>query len=131
MIAAHILMAILATWRLTELMTMDRITDFIRRRKNVHYFWTCVRCVSVWASATCALLLYFAPYMNWVLGLSMTYLLYSGFSAHWNYRAQRVIRTYPDIQKIDWGSYDPQQGKKIMAEAFAIDVASLVANGGK
>lgn len=69
----HILMAVLASWRLTEIVTQDRISEPIRKRWP-WYIWTCHRCVSVWASAFCALSLYLWPWSNWPLGLAWLYL---------------------------------------------------------
>lgn len=45
----NVMAAVLAVWRITELMTQDRITDGIRRRVNT-YLFSCHRCMSVWAS---------------------------------------------------------------------------------
>ena len=69
---AHILFAVFASWRLTEVITMDRISEPIRRRWPL-YIWTCPRCVSVWASAFCAVAFYISPWINWPLGMAWMY----------------------------------------------------------
>jgi hypothetical protein len=69
----HLLFAVLASWRLTELVTLDRITAGIRQRWP-HYLWGCFRCVSVWAgiAVTGAYLLW--PWLNWPLAFAWLYL---------------------------------------------------------
>lgn len=70
----HVLAAIFATWRLTEIVTMDRISEPVRRRWP-HYLWGCPRCVSVWAGMTVTGLLIFVPWLNWPLALSWLFLV--------------------------------------------------------
>src|SRR5215467_14387946 len=57
-------MAILATWRITELFTQDRITSKLRKRFPT-YLWQCPRCMSVWAGAWASLV--FALGLRWPL----------------------------------------------------------------
>ena len=56
----HVVAAVLATWRTTDLMTQDRITQRIRMRLNT-YLWSCPRCMSVWCGGLCALLFALGP----------------------------------------------------------------------
>ena len=70
----HIVMAILTTWRLVEIVTIDEISKNFRQ-KHKHYFWTCGRCVSVWASCLAFGLYWFVPFANWPLGISMISIL--------------------------------------------------------
>lgn len=84
MIYAHILMAVLATWRITELFTQDRITDRLRK-KFPTYLWQCPRCMSVWAGGWSALLIVLSflhlpyasliPWLNWPFALSWLYFI--------------------------------------------------------
>lgn len=71
--ACHALAAMLATWRLTELLVFDQLTAPLRRRLG-WYVLSCSRCTSVWAGgfATCAL--WFAPWANWPFALSWLWL---------------------------------------------------------
>lgn len=86
MIYAHILVAILAAWRITELFTVDRITDRLRKRFPT-YLWQCPRCMSVWAGGWTALVLFLGQtamlghlahsvilWLNWPFALSWMYL---------------------------------------------------------
>lgn len=60
MIYLHFLAAILATWRMTDLMTQDRIMQPLRTKLNT-YLWSCPRCMSVWCGALCALMFWLGP----------------------------------------------------------------------
>lgn len=71
----HILAAVLASWRLTQVVTEDRIFEPIKRRLNWQVF-NCGRCVSVWCGAVSLLALLTEPYINWPFALSMTFGLY-------------------------------------------------------
>ena len=66
-------LAILAVWRLTELVVVDEIFRPIRRRWP-GYVWTCQRCVSVWAGIVVTAAYGYVPWFNWPLGLSALYL---------------------------------------------------------
>ncbi len=70
----HIAMAVLATCRLTEIVAIDDIAKPIRMRFPYKFF-TCVRCISVWAGLVATLLYVYFPWDNWALGLSMFYLI--------------------------------------------------------
>lgn len=71
--AAHILMAMLAVWRITELFTLDRIS-FKLRQKYPIYLWTCPRCLSVWASVVATVAFVYFPWFNWPFALAYVYL---------------------------------------------------------
>jgi hypothetical protein len=77
MLTFHIIAAVLACWRLTELITLDTGPGgvFAKARKKFPLFLGCPRCVSVWAGALCCLALCFCPWLNWPLALSATYLI--------------------------------------------------------
>ncbi len=70
----HILMAVMATCRLTEIVAIDDIARPIRQRFKFKFF-TCVRCISVWTGLVATLLYFYFPWGNWPLGLSMLYLI--------------------------------------------------------
>lgn len=69
-----ILAMILASWRLTEILTMDRISAPLRKKWPV-YLLSCPRCVSVWSGLFCGLVWYFYPIVNIPFALSQTYIL--------------------------------------------------------
>lgn len=71
--AVHILAAVLATWRLTDLITADRIALPIRQRFN-WYVLSCPRCVSVWAGVAVTIAFILLPWINWPLALSWLYI---------------------------------------------------------
>ena len=80
MIYLHFLAAILATWRLTDLMTHDRITEKLRAKLNT-YLWSCPRCMSVWCGGLCALMFVLGPVTHdwtrwalWPFALSWLYI---------------------------------------------------------
>jgi hypothetical protein len=79
--ALHIVMMVLASWRLVEIITIDEISKKFRA-KHKHYFWMCGRCVSVWTSTFTFMLWYFdAPFLNWPLGISMIAITANQFNA--------------------------------------------------
>ncbi len=69
----HVVMAILASWRLVDLFAQDRITEWLRQKWPT-YLWTCPRCLSVWMGAAATVLFVFIPWMNWPLALSWLYM---------------------------------------------------------
>ena len=69
----NVIAAILATYRLTELVTVDRITQGLRNR-TASYLLSCQRCVSVWAGCATALAYFTLPALNWPLALAWVYL---------------------------------------------------------
>lgn len=71
--AVHILAAVAATWRLTDMILGDRIFEPIRKRFP-GYLLTCPRCVSVWAGIACTAAYLLWPWANWPLALSWSYL---------------------------------------------------------
>lgn len=73
--AFYFICAVLATCRVTELLTVDRISSLLRRRPG--YLWTCQRCVSMWAAIACTFLYFRYPVVNMVLALS-TLFIWSG-----------------------------------------------------
>jgi hypothetical protein len=80
MIYLHLLMATLASWRITELFTQDRITAKLRERWKT-YLWQCPRCMSVWSGAFAAAMLALSPvthgispWMNYPFALAWLYL---------------------------------------------------------
>src|SRR5262245_35579489 len=74
--AVHLIMAILAVWRLTEVVTADKIFERIRNRFPI-YLWTCPRCVSVWAGVFVTVCFLYAPFLNWPFALSWLLLLHN------------------------------------------------------
>lgn len=69
----YLLATVLATWRLTEMVTADEIFAKLRAKFPI-YILSCPRCVSVWAGiATTAMYLWF-PNGNLVLALAWLYL---------------------------------------------------------
>lgn len=73
LLLCHLVMMALATWRITELFTADRITSKFRQ-KFPTYLWQCPRCMSVWAGAWCALMFWAFPWANWPFALAWLYL---------------------------------------------------------
>lgn len=82
----HVVMAVLASWRIVDL-SMDRITEGLRKRYP-HYLWTCSRCLSVWAGALAVIVFYVSPWLNWPLALSWLYI--SGLEYAPARRARRI-----------------------------------------
>jgi hypothetical protein len=71
----HLVAAVLASWRLTELVVHDRLTAPLRTRWP-GYLWTCPRCVSVWAGMAVTALYVWWPWGNWPLALAWLYLVH-------------------------------------------------------
>src|SRR5262245_62351322 len=90
LVSAHVWFAILATLRLTELVTIDRLSAPLRERWP-HYLWTCGRCVSVWAGGVATLLYLTVPWANWPLALSWVLIV----SWDWRYLRRAVLDEPP------------------------------------
>lgn len=73
----HILTAIMASCRLTEVVTIDQITASFRGKHPNWYLLSCARCVSVWAGIVCSVLFVYTPFLNWPLALSWLYITYA------------------------------------------------------
>ncbi len=69
----NLVAAILATWRLTELVTLDRLT-YKLREKFPYYLVNCSRCVSVYAGLVATGIYFIRPEINWALALAWMYL---------------------------------------------------------
>lgn len=69
----HVLAAVLATWRLTDLVAIDKITEPLRARCS-WYVLRCPRCLSVWAGLACTVAFCYLPLLNWPLALAWCYL---------------------------------------------------------
>jgi len=81
MVFFHVLAAVLSCWRLTEIVTMDRISEPLRKRFP-HYLWGCPRCVSVWSGIVTTLAFIYLPWANWPLAMAWLYLV------EWDWRAR-------------------------------------------
>jgi hypothetical protein len=66
----HLIMAILATYRLTELFAVDKITEGFRKRFVSSYLLRCGRCLTVWAGIASTLTFAYCPWLNWPFALS-------------------------------------------------------------
>lgn len=129
----HVVMAILASWRLTELITQDvifeRLRDWWQRRfaqNSLKLFLTCTRCVSVWAGAWATIMFYFFPFANWPLALSMAFLITTMIMGHIQAlvnrgipNRQREIVIKPDIQRVEWGGFNTRVGLEILRQIVA------------
>lgn len=83
----HVLAAVLATWRLVDLVTGDRITAPLRARLR-WYVLTCDRCVSVWAGIAATVAFVWFPWANWPLALAWLYVWRREVSAYHRVHAQ-------------------------------------------
>jgi hypothetical protein len=72
---AHIMAAVLAVWRITDLVTQDRIMEKFRAKFPI-YLWTCPRCFSVWAAMWTTVVFILFPWMNWPFALAWLYLMH-------------------------------------------------------
>lgn len=75
----HILAAILASWRLTELFVNDRITHKLREKLNT-YLLSCPFCMSVWTGAWATIIVAVGLHYSWALWLNWP------FAFAWLYR---------------------------------------------
>lgn len=74
MIGLHVVAALLATCRLTEIITQERISQWVRQKWPL-YLWTCPRCVSVWSAIAATAAFVYMPFLNWPLALSWLYIV--------------------------------------------------------
>jgi hypothetical protein len=77
-ITLHVAFAVLASWRLTELIALDRIAEPLRKKLPL-YVLRCPRCLSVWAGAVSTALFVFFPWANWPLAFAWLYLAHNEF----------------------------------------------------
>ena len=69
----HLVAAILAVWRITDLLTVDRISLKLRQRFP-WYVFGCQRCLSVWAGVFVTAIFFLWPWANWPLAFSWLYI---------------------------------------------------------
>ncbi len=74
----HPLMAILAAFRLVDLIVADTLIQRVRERFP-QLPWQCVRCASVWAGIAATIFLVVLPWINWPLALSWLYMAYGDY----------------------------------------------------
>jgi hypothetical protein len=116
----NLVMAFLALWRWTELVTMDRVFGSIRQRWP-SYIFSCQRCVSVWAGVLVTAVYLIWPYGNWPFGLSALYILVGPLVAR-----LQPIETPGRRVAIE---LDPQGAMQIQVQGIAqTDVAPLLLN---
>lgn len=92
LIALHVLAAVLATWRLVDLITGDRITAGLRRRLG-WYALTCDRCMSIWAGLAVTVAFVWFPWANWPLALAWLYVWRREVSTYHRLHAQVLALT--------------------------------------
>lgn len=128
MTVVHVLFAVLAAWRLTEIITQDVIFEGVRKwwvmrfqGKRYANFLSCSRCVSVWTGIISTLLFIFAPFVSWPLAISTLYLTNTAIisrimrvNASGNGHRQIVI--YPDQQRMELGPFDVRSSVQIMKQ---------------
>ena len=71
----NFIIAVLATWRLTEIFTQDRITEKLRKKFPL-YLWTCSRCLSIWAGIIVTFIYLYFPFINIPFAISELYILF-------------------------------------------------------
>ena len=93
----HVIAAVLASWRLTEIITMDRISEPLRKHFP-HYLWGCPRCVSIWAGSACTLIFIYAPWLNWPFAMAWLYLV----EWDWRQRAWGTVanRVQAEVERL-------------------------------
>lgn len=113
----HLAMAILAAWRLTEIVERDAVFNPVRRwLPRLQLFFSCKRCISVWMGALVTLIYYWWPWANWPFAISILYLTADyvvGLSL-------RRISIYIDQQRVDLGGLSTENGLVIMEQAIAL-----------
>jgi hypothetical protein len=70
----HILLAGIASFRLLEIIMVDRLGEPLRKRFGKYYLFSCKRCMSVWTGAIATALYFIYPFLNWPLAFSWMYL---------------------------------------------------------
>jgi hypothetical protein len=112
----YIIAAMLASWRLTEIMTVDRISDPIRRRLP-WYVLQCTRCMSVWTGIACGLIYLYRPVVNIPMALAETYLLAS-IALNQNKDKRQSVRVLQDGNGIRIESdFDADMTKRMLSGA--------------
>jgi hypothetical protein len=122
----NILAMVLATIRLTEFFTQDRIMEPLRKR-FAFYPWACYRCVSVWAGILTMAIFFWFPVANLPLALSWIYIA----SIDWSIsRRPRQILIEVDnktgaiqLRRSDFG---PLEVLNILNQVVASSASSLL-----
>lgn len=129
----HLVSMVLASFRLVEIVTLDRISAPIRDRFP-HYFWTCGRCVSVWTGAIAVGVFMLAPWLNWPLALSWLYIAFgdwlSARGAYWATRWPKRILVSAN-RDGDVQIEKTTLNYKDVAEVLATLLEDLRANGSR
>lgn len=76
MLFIHLVMAVFATHRLTEMFIGDRIFESLRK-KYPSYLWLCQRCLSVWMGVVTMLAFIYLPWFNWPFAMSWLYFVHN------------------------------------------------------
>ena len=109
----HVVAAVLATYRLTELVTIDRITQGLRMRMP-SYLLSCSRCMSIWAGAVASLVYFVAPALNWPLALAWVYIV-----------LRESARPYVKIKIVPAGGVQITTGLTNIADVRAMLISGL------
>lgn len=139
----HIVFAILATGRLTELFTQDLIFAPIRNRlierSSTDFwrqFWSCSRCWSIWSGELATIGLFLLPKtifpfpFAWIylvifpLTFSMIYLLVGELMGILARRTTEIashgrkitIEPTPAGLRVDWAGYDPKHAASFLKD---------------
>lgn len=72
----HLVAALLASWRLTDIVLHERIAEPLRRHGG--YLMTCPACLSVWAGGMALLGYLWCPWAAWPFAMSWAYLYWLG-----------------------------------------------------
>lgn len=122
MLFIHILAAVFAVGRVTEIITQDRITEKLRKRWPI-YLLTCSRCVSVWAGVFATFMFSFAPFGNWPFALSTVYLIVAELRSYLtSMQKQNGIRFVwqPSGQvSVDWAGHNPRHVAPVIRQMLS------------
>ena len=109
MISLHIAAMILCAFRLTEIVTQDKISLKIRQRWPI-YFLTCSRCVSVWSGLVAMLFYLYAPMVNWPFAISAIWILF--FQLLEKVGNHRHIIEFQGRTRLDFREFDMSAPKE-------------------
>lgn len=97
MFGLDLVAAVLASWRLTEILTLDAITGRLRNKAKI---FNCARCASVWAAAACVAALKFYPLANYPLALSWLFIERGAYSQYLTQKLQLVAQSMTQPQPV-------------------------------
>jgi hypothetical protein len=134
MVYIHVLMAVFAVWRLTEVMVADQVSARFRKwacTDGKFCFWACHRCMSVWMGVVAAVAFVYFPWALWPFALSQMCLVINQIHTLITQHLRRGIYIDPVYGSVDFGGMSPETAFEILRKVLAQAEATNRVRGGR